>query len=694
MVVALVRAMPHAWYPDDKQANVKRRLLEELISHAAIPAGKLPDEFAVKATRYLTTRRWLAPSGPSRPQDDKPMNPLVWILPSVIGGGALVALGLALFGNWMLETWRSWQVVVDLKPQDEPPVTVGERLPPVPIPELASPEGKLWPEIAESLTLSPGSSDPFGPKTVPDSNVPGQTPRPDEPFNGSSSQSRMPPSGFDPFTSRPAVPRPARPRLLRSVPLEFAAPFAFGADMLATAVPEDLTADASSPAAAIPLLHLPRGDCSIRLHGHEGLNDAARSGDFLAASSLGSFQSVEVDEGGESVAVLARFQNQAQPIRLARFAVEQGILKYEADDPSSPAPADPQVARLRKALRHCVLEIQVAGQDSTAFVALAKPPAYRFQLDAEGSRVIHDPGQNTLSLPGDADGENLYLGNGRIVYGGYRSLEFGSSWRQESPTKEWTVAVDYDLAGLEGLKVSLQATDGRVTLAVRPPAAANEEEKPAAQPDPDAAKDRKRDIEARLAKAEPSIRNWVQLLAASGYSDAKLRGSRMAAEALAKELGLPPPPNVPKMSSNTVTGIVRYSLRNSSQRGHVPAGANKTFQEVVEKMNEYVAWGNNVLLPEARLELMNLNREILGTPSPSALSAAMAQQRYQLWLRSSVAVEVNIYRLMPCEGPGGVRNLRVLVVAPGRDMPPPVHALLNSRPVDVGYVWPLPGPRI
>jgi hypothetical protein len=660
LVAALVQAAPNAWYRDDKQARGKRRLLEGLIAHAGIPAGKLPDDFPEKVARYFATGKWQAPPPPAPvplpPEKDEPINPLTWIVPSAVGGLTLVGLFVALAGNWLLGLYHSWQMVP--KPADEPPARVfaGAPLPPVKRLVLVDRKGR-----------EPGLGNMGGLAQAADETSPPVLNSAPSPFGMPPDGGRTSSPGFGPSSKRPpSVPRPVQ--TLSVMRVELVPPFDAGTSAVANAIPRDLTATPAGQAVGILLANLPPGDCSVQLHGHQHLAASVPSDDPFSVSSLGDLRAVDVRDQAGSVEVQATFRGEAEPVILARFSVERNVLRYEAGEPSSRGADDPQVAGLRRALRHCVLEIRPRGESRSVFVALAKPPAYRFPLDSQGSQVIHAVAGNTLDLPGGMDGGQLYLGQGRIVHRLYGSIEFGAEWLDEPAKKAWIIRTPANWSGWGRHDVALSWGGDEVTLAIQPPPVPAE---PPSQRDSTAAVDRKKRIEQWLDDARKSIEpSWAQRLNDTDYLEPKMSSYVRAAQNLAAELGLEAPPELPRISSK-----LRVELLRPGNRGYSPEQAEA--QEFKAKLGIYMVWGIRTLIPRTNLELQKLQQEIDGPPAEPAPAVMLAEQPHQDRRSSPVSVEANIYRLVSCDSPSGKRTVRVLVVEPGSGTPPLAHATLG-----------------
>jgi len=90
VVADLAEAMAAEWYPDDKSATAKRRLLSGLIAGARLPANSLPKDFDKKVASYFQTGKWAVPAPPAKPQPQpaKPQPQPAPVKPQVPSGRA------------------------------------------------------------------------------------------------------------------------------------------------------------------------------------------------------------------------------------------------------------------------------------------------------------------------------------------------------------------------------------------------------------------------------------------------------------------------------------------------------------------------------------------------------------------------------------------------------------------------------
>jgi hypothetical protein len=678
MVAALLQAAPHDWYRDNKRADGKRRLLDGLIAQAGIPANKLPEDFEQKVLRYLTTRKWQAPVVvvPPQPEKDEPINPLTWIIPSVVGGLTLVGLFVALAGSWLWQAYQSWQIAP--RPADAPPAHViagaplparGPRVEARGVASVATSESwspsEPWAKSSPKLSRKPAPE----PATLPPNRGPLDLPL-DEDLDPAA---RFAPAGKMPPNVQGAV------SIAGSLTVAFPPPFGVVPQLLPQAVPADLTAIPLGQSAALVLRNVPPDGCSIHLHGHQQLGGARASSDLFGHPRPPDLQSVEVRESTDGIEVQARFRGTSRPVKLVKFSLAGNVLRYQAGESSSGVDRESHAAGLRRLLRHCLLEIRLCGEGRSAFLTLAKPPAYRFALDTRGGRVIHAAAQNTLDLPGGVELGQLYLGQGKITYDRYRSISFGTDWLDEPARRAWSVRTPPGVSGWDSLEIELQSAGDRLALVVHPPAEMFTGQPAATQLDPLAAAARKRDLEGKFANAKNSIEpKWSARLNDFKYSDEKMRNFYSAAQTLAKELDLSPPPDLPRISASTKSRILREYSQLGRYYGGSPRSHETATEELIAKVEAYVHWGESVLIPEVERELRKLQRDIDGLPPEIPAALVRAHQQYQNWLRSSVAIEAHLYREVSCRTPGGEQTLRVVVVEPGSDAPPRVVARGDS----------------
>jgi hypothetical protein len=660
-VADLCQAMPAEWYADDPQASLKRHLLTGLIAAAQLPAKSLPKDFQQKAVGYLQTGHWAVPP-PAAPTASQPRMPSApgshaprpqasrswfhWLqeYPWHAAGIATVAMAVVFLGNWIAGRGRS--------PGDAPASPVAQRTsepesdqerieqaptqtPEEPRPSTPAEQPDTTGRPHEPPPATPGGSPPAGqesgkrnaadgagqPPTAGGGLQPDDNPAAAQSNDTPSTAPKTPPtasSGTDGKDAKPAE----KSAVLKIDGQDLAADSNLPPYILAQPAPPAPTESGLLRAglAGVPY--------TVRLHGAELISVAPSS----SHGELGEFDRIDSQADAEALVVTAFFGAGLNPRRvpLARFFVGEGKLKWSLETPETQRKKD-DIRTLLGALPYCVLQLQPQAEAPVVFHTFKGPQASRFPLPELGATVGSK--EDPLDVPSDGRWKQCYLGAGKIIAADGEEYEFGATWGDEAACDKWPIPKLKQTLGLVGEPTIELASQGELAKLVVKPAElkANEE------------------LRAKKAKKTEEKTNIERLLV---KATRRKEGTTEAFRELAQALGLgdriPSVPIPPTPLTGKVTMRDMTDFDQAMKRYH-------------EQVQQHEQWHRD-LIDKARTQATFLGeeiKEIVNPPNPDAGPVAE-------WLKkTTLEVEAHIYRVVPYDGPGPEREIRVLLVEPG-----------------------------
>jgi hypothetical protein len=410
--------------------------------------------------------------------------------------------------------------------------------------------------------------------------------------------------------------------------------------------------------------NLASGERPFRLHGTKLAREiplsVERKADPSASIDPGKSDRIETQGIRNSLKVTARFKTRTT-YPLASFDVKtDGTLACFVDK-YEPVPGgfDPRIALQLDALRHCVVELYPL-QDPPRLVALIKPVGASFALDSNGGVHIQDV-TNGLK-PNVLPWGRLFLGQGKILHP-EGEFEFGNSWMQEAPCEKWPVPRLAQALGLpEDATIELKSVGEQVRLSLNVP-------KPGIDRVP---------IDEKKLSPVSNRKQKIDNLVRAAKADLRRPEDKMkAVQNLIDEIkfpekgpAFPRPPEPAQLTAN-------FNKRGE-QIPNTPDQMSAVADENQRRMNEYrrqytaayaqwVTWVRDVLLVAASKESESLDQQIKQIEAEFFQPADQGDgnTKFKEWLRTGVQVQAYIFRLVPYEGRGEPRQIRVLVVEPG-----------------------------
>jgi hypothetical protein len=371
---------------------------------------------------------------------------------------------------------------------------------------------------------------------------------------------------------------------------------------------------------------------TVRLHGADLISVAPSS----SHGELGEFDRIDSQADAEALVVTAFFGAGLNPRRvpLARFFVAEGKLKWSLETPETQRKKD-DVRTLLGALPYCVLQLQPQAEAPVVFHTFKGPKATRFRLPELGATVGSK--EEPLDVPSDHRWKQCYLGAGKIIAADGEEYEFGATWGDEDARDKWPIPKLKQTLGLESEPTIELASQGELAKLVVKPAElkANEE------------------LRVKKAKRTEEKTNIERLLV---KATRRTEDTTEAIRELAQAVGLGDRiPSVP-IPPTPLTGNVKLEKMHNF---------DQAMQRYREQAQQHEEWRTSVI-DKARTQATLLGQEIKEIVNPSNPDAGPVAE----WLKKTkLEVEAHVYRVVPYDGPGPKREIRVLLVEPGDASP-------------------------
>jgi hypothetical protein len=401
---------------------------------------------------------------------------------------------------------------------------------------------------------------------------------------------------------------------------------------------------------------------AVRVHGAELLQTVKPPEDTTnrrSPSELVGLEKAVATYKDASAEVSATFNTATggKEITLAGFYLDDGKLKWKSEAYKSVkdnTDARMYVDVVVRSLKHCVLELKPPGNSRSVFLTFDTPTPTKPELDESGGAVIQDR-KNPLNIPSSQPWSLLYLGKGKIVQGN-REFEFGGTWLEDPKLQKWPVPQLGEDHGLpEAPTIELIHLGGQVKLVLKPPEQKTDPTVQEKRKELGELKASKRTTENFTKAANPNSPDKVQnLVDAIGFKE------KCPELPSRPQMFEPPKDATPVQVINTQTQNVERFTRYQQDLVAAQKRQREWFKDLLAAGNEKVK--------ALEGQVKTLEGEIAAaSDGPSSQVYA----KFREGLKSGLRVEAMIYRVVPYEEEGEKREIRILVVDPGRTKPEP-----------------------